>query len=184
MALILRSNSFDRVFQPGSKSWVEIFGEPPLDGPSDWESKPQVETFGEPPLDGPSDKESKPQGEEFGEPPLDGPSDKESKPQGEEFEEPPLDGPSDKESKPQGEEFWQPPSTPRENGGFREPVFMYSPENFYSKGPEDRRGAYASFCILDPLITVERHYGNYHVAARFNLETTILGYNIRKRLDS
>jgi hypothetical protein len=40
---------------------------------------------------------------------------------------------------------------------------------------------YASVSILDPVITIERHGGKYHIAARFNIETTILDYHSRKR---
>jgi hypothetical protein len=53
----------------------------------------------------------------------------------------------------------------------------------YSLGPNNGKTPYASFCILDPVITVERHDGNLHIAARFNLETTILRYSSHKRLD-
>jgi len=49
------------------------------------------------------------------------------------------------------------------------------------KGPRKGKGAYASVFVLDPAITVERHGEEYHFAARFNLETTILRYNTQKR---
>ncbi|KAF5724799.1 hypothetical protein FMUND_476 [Fusarium mundagurra] len=39
-----------------------------------------------------------------------------------------------------------------------------------------KRPPYASLAILDPIITVERHFGKYHIAARFNIETAILDY--------
>jgi hypothetical protein len=42
---------------------------------------------------------------------------------------------------------------------------------------------YASVSVLDPAITIERHGGKYHIAARFNLETTILDYHAKKRLE-
>jgi hypothetical protein len=48
--------------------------------------------------------------------------------------------------------------------------------NLYFRGPEDTAKPYASLCVLDPIITVERHHGKYHVAARFNVEATILNY--------
>ncbi|KAL2797368.1 hypothetical protein BJX66DRAFT_297695 [Aspergillus keveii] len=35
---------------------------------------------------------------------------------------------------------------------------------------------YASIAILDPIITIERRHGKYHIAARFNIETAILNY--------
>jgi len=37
-------------------------------------------------------------------------------------------------------------------------------------------GPYASVSILEPLITIERHHGKYHIAARFNIEATLLDY--------
>jgi hypothetical protein len=40
---------------------------------------------------------------------------------------------------------------------------------------------YVSTCVLDPLITVERHHGKYHITARFNVESTILDYHQNKR---
>lgn len=49
-------------------------------------------------------------------------------------------------------------------------------------GPKN--APYASICVLDPLITVERHHGKYHVTVRFNIETTILDYHLHKRLGS
>ncbi|RKK66282.1 hypothetical protein BFJ69_g15546 [Fusarium oxysporum] len=39
-----------------------------------------------------------------------------------------------------------------------------------------KRPAYASIAILDPIITIERRHGKYHIAARFNIETAILDY--------
>lgn len=46
----------------------------------------------------------------------------------------------------------------------------------------NRKGTapYTSVCILDPCITIERHGGKLHVAARFNIETTILQYHSKK----
>ncbi|KAL3485032.1 hypothetical protein BJX62DRAFT_243363 [Aspergillus germanicus] len=35
---------------------------------------------------------------------------------------------------------------------------------------------YVSIAILDPIITIERRHGKYHIAARFNIETAILNY--------
>ncbi|KAL3447636.1 hypothetical protein BJX65DRAFT_276505 [Aspergillus insuetus] len=48
-------------------------------------------------------------------------------------------------------------------------------------GPQDSSSninikPYASIAILDPIITIERRYGKYHIAARFNIETAILNY--------
>ncbi|KAH6856921.1 hypothetical protein B0I37DRAFT_368797 [Chaetomium sp. MPI-CAGE-AT-0009] len=42
---------------------------------------------------------------------------------------------------------------------------------------------YVAVSILDPLITIERHHGKYHVAARFNMETTILNYYENQQRD-
>lgn len=54
--------------------------------------------------------------------------------------------------------------------------------NQYFTGPKNR--PYVSICVLDPLITVERHREKYHIAARFNIETTILDYNTHQRFGS
>jgi len=62
----------------------------------------------------------------------------------------------------------------------KEPVRLYDLENQYFKGPGKGQGAYASVCVLDPVITLERHHGKFHIAARFNIETTILRYNTQK----
>jgi hypothetical protein len=70
----------------------------------------------------------------------------------------------------------------------------YNLPNQYFLGPQEKvfkwarrgkgEGAYASLSILEPVITVERHGDEYHVAARFNIETTILGYGSKsKRLE-
>ena len=51
-------------------------------------------------------------------------------------------------------------------------------------GDQFRQGSkkpYASISVLDPVITVEFHSGKYHIAARFNIETTILDYHSRRR---
>jgi hypothetical protein len=56
-------------------------------------------------------------------------------------------------------------------------VQCYLLEDLSFAGPQNPSSKpYASISILDPIITVERHHGKYFVAARFNLETTILGY--------
>jgi len=54
-------------------------------------------------------------------------------------------------------------------------------ENQSFKGPKKGRGAYASVCVLDPILTIEHRDKEYHVAVNFHLETTILGYNTQKR---
>ena len=59
-------------------------------------------------------------------------------------------------------------------------IQWYPLKNLTSVGPKGKR-PYASICILDPVITVERHDEKYHVAARFNIETTILHYEMQKR---
>ncbi|KAJ0414716.1 hypothetical protein BJY00DRAFT_20113 [Aspergillus carlsbadensis] len=38
-----------------------------------------------------------------------------------------------------------------------------------------------SIGILDPLITVERHHGKYHITARFHVETTIADYHAHRK---
>jgi hypothetical protein len=48
-------------------------------------------------------------------------------------------------------------------------------------GPSAASKPYVSVSILDPITTVERHHGKYHIAARFNIETTILNYEGRTR---
>ncbi|KUL82951.1 hypothetical protein ZTR_10280 [Talaromyces verruculosus] len=47
------------------------------------------------------------------------------------------------------------------------------------RGPEGNEHVMVS--ILDPVITVEYHKEHYHIAARFNIETTILHYESHKR---
>ena len=48
-------------------------------------------------------------------------------------------------------------------------------------GPREGLEPYISLSILDPIITIERHRGKYHIAARFNLEITILNYENQTR---
>ena len=50
-------------------------------------------------------------------------------------------------------------------------------------GPRQGEGAYTSLSILDPLITIELLGDEFRVSARFNIETTILSYDIRQRLN-
>jgi hypothetical protein len=54
-------------------------------------------------------------------------------------------------------------------------------DNQYFKGPQGGRGAYASVCVLDPILTIEHRDQEYHIAVNFHLETTILGYSTQKR---
>ena len=54
-------------------------------------------------------------------------------------------------------------------------------ENQHFKGPRRRQGEYASISVFDPIINIELLDGLYHIAARFNLETTILGYDSHRR---
>ncbi|KAL2786294.1 hypothetical protein BJX66DRAFT_328664 [Aspergillus keveii] len=51
------------------------------------------------------------------------------------------------------------------------------------KGPNaNAKGApCVSIGVLDPLITVERHHGKYHITARFHVETTIVDYNAHRK---
>jgi hypothetical protein len=46
------------------------------------------------------------------------------------------------------------------------------------------QGPYVSISVLDPLMTIERHHGKYHVATRFNIETTILNYESSMKYNS
>ncbi|KAL3480155.1 hypothetical protein BJX99DRAFT_220830 [Aspergillus californicus] len=49
-------------------------------------------------------------------------------------------------------------------------------------GPQGyKKAPYASVAILDPIITIERRHGKYHIAARFNIETAILNYASENR---
>ncbi|KAJ0421472.1 hypothetical protein BJY00DRAFT_312077 [Aspergillus carlsbadensis] len=45
-----------------------------------------------------------------------------------------------------------------------------------SSNSDSKIKPYASLAILDPIITIERRHGKYHIAARFNIETAILNY--------
>ena len=65
----------------------------------------------------------------------------------------------------------------------KEPVRCLNVANQYFKGPKEGKGPYASISILDPVVTIELHGGKYHIAARFNVETTILYYNTKKKSD-
>ncbi|KAL3483945.1 hypothetical protein BJX62DRAFT_244422 [Aspergillus germanicus] len=53
------------------------------------------------------------------------------------------------------------------------------------RGPNANTNAKGAPCVsigvLDPLITVERHHGKYHITARFHLETTIVDYNAHRK---
>jgi hypothetical protein len=59
----------------------------------------------------------------------------------------------------------------------------YNRENQHFKGPRGASGAYASISVLDPIIKIEHYNMAYHVAVRFNIETTILGYDTQKGLE-
>jgi hypothetical protein len=65
--------------------------------------------------------------------------------------------------------------------GPKEPALFVDLADQHFIGPNDGKGPYSSFCILDPVITVERHDKKFHIAARFNIETTVLRYNAQKR---
>ncbi|KAF2498534.1 hypothetical protein BU16DRAFT_615564 [Lophium mytilinum] len=54
-------------------------------------------------------------------------------------------------------------------------------QNLSFTGPANASKPYVSISILDPIITIERHHGKYHIAARFNLETSILNYENHTR---
>ncbi|KAB8227240.1 uncharacterized protein BDW43DRAFT_255651 [Aspergillus alliaceus] len=56
----------------------------------------------------------------------------------------------------------------------------YHLQDITCKGPQGhKRPPYASIAILDPIITIEKRHGKYHIAARFNIETAILDYASR-----
>jgi hypothetical protein len=71
-------------------------------------------------------------------------------------------------------------SSPKEKDvSSKEPLLLYGLPDDSFKGPE--KSAYISFCVLEPCITIERQGENFHIAARFNIETSILRYNSRKK---
>jgi hypothetical protein len=53
-------------------------------------------------------------------------------------------------------------------------IFADLEDQFYS-------GPHISLCILAPVITIERRQKQLFIAVRFNIETTILRYNSKKR---
>ncbi|GKZ38934.1 hypothetical protein AbraIFM66950_011508 [Aspergillus brasiliensis] len=56
----------------------------------------------------------------------------------------------------------------------------YHLQDITCKGPQGhKRPPYASIAVLDPIITIEKRHGKYHIAARFNIETAILNYASR-----
>jgi len=61
---------------------------------------------------------------------------------------------------------------------------LYNLLDQHLKSPRKRRGPYISVSILDPVIIVERYYKKYYIAAKFNIEMTILGYNQYERFDN
>jgi len=63
-----------------------------------------------------------------------------------------------------------------------EPICCFDLPDLHFGGPRATNTPYMSVAILDSHITIERHGGNYHIASRFNLETTILDYHIREKL--
>lgn len=60
-------------------------------------------------------------------------------------------------------------------------IQCYYLHNLSFHGPSAASKPYVSVSILDPIMTIERHHGKYHIAARFNIETTILNYESRTR---
>jgi hypothetical protein len=56
------------------------------------------------------------------------------------------------------------------------------------RGPNANANAKGAPCVsigvLDPLITVERHHGKYHITTRFHVETTIVDYNAHRMFGS
>ncbi|KAH8689197.1 hypothetical protein BGW36DRAFT_433961 [Talaromyces proteolyticus] len=65
----------------------------------------------------------------------------------------------------------------------RQPAMYIDLKDQFFEGPQDYSGRnrlYASFGVVEPIITVEKHAGKLHISARFNLETTILNYSSHK----
>jgi hypothetical protein len=50
--------------------------------------------------------------------------------------------------------------------------------------PNSPDASHASISVLDPVITIERHNGKYHLAARFNIKRTILDYHLKTRSEN
>ncbi|KAL3477170.1 hypothetical protein BJX99DRAFT_257646 [Aspergillus californicus] len=71
------------------------------------------------------------------------------------------------------------PSNLSVNEADRSRIAYFGIKDQWFKGPNG--SPYTSIGVLDPLITVERHHGKYHITARFNIETTILDYNMHKK---
>ena len=69
------------------------------------------------------------------------------------------------------------PTPPPENNA----ALLVNLEDQSFSGPNTGKGPYVSLSILGPVITIERRREELHIAARFNLETTILRYSSRKR---
>ncbi|GAM43821.1 hypothetical protein TCE0_060r18947 [Talaromyces pinophilus] len=60
-----------------------------------------------------------------------------------------------------------------------EKILWCDVKDLFFRGPESNEQVMVS--ILDPVITVEYHNEHYYIAARFNIETTILHYESHKR---
>jgi len=65
----------------------------------------------------------------------------------------------------------------------RDPAMIVNLDDQFFLGPEGARNPYVSFGALDPCITVERLGEQLHIAARFNIETTILNYSSTERFE-
>jgi hypothetical protein len=64
-------------------------------------------------------------------------------------------------------------------------VAYFGLRDTWLRGPNaNAKGApRVSIGVLDPLITVERHHGKYHITARFHVETTIDDYNAHRKFE-
>jgi hypothetical protein len=66
----------------------------------------------------------------------------------------------------------------------RKNVAYFGLRDQWFRGPNAKGTPCVSIGILDPLITVERHNGKYHITARFHVQTTIIDYNTHRKFVS
>lgn len=65
-----------------------------------------------------------------------------------------------------------------------EPAMIVNLDDQFPIGPETASNPYTSVGVLAPCITIERHGQQLHIAARFNIETTIQNYSSANRYSS
>ncbi|KAJ6164040.1 hypothetical protein N7470_002712 [Penicillium chermesinum] len=66
----------------------------------------------------------------------------------------------------------------------RKNVAYFGLRDQWFRGQNAKGAPYVSIGVLDPLITVERHHGKYHITARFHVETTIIDYKAHGKSES